>query len=157
MRLLPVLAAFLYACGAAPKRAEFPTQPPPPPPVVVVEEANPDFELVVVESVPNADEEGVSFTKVIVDGKEAGKTPVGPRSQEKRVRLKLPVGNQPVRLEHWFLPPVGEWTLYDASRQPRERFVRIEEGTIARLTLRFAPDGAPSLAVSREAAPPPKP
>lgn len=153
MRLLPVLAAFLYACGGAPKRAEFPTPLPPPPPVVVVEVENPDFELVVVESVPNADEEGVSYTKVFVDGKEAGKTPVGPRSQEKRVRLKLPSGNQPVRLEHWFLPPVGEWTMLDAARQPRERFVRVEDGTIARLTLRYGPDGAPSLQLAREAAP----
>ena len=80
---------------------------------------------------------------------------VGPRSQERRVRLKLPAGNQPVRLEHWFLPPVGEWTLLPEALQPRERFMRIDDATIARLTLRYAPNGSPTLALSREPAPKP--
>ena len=156
MRAGGLLALFLLAtaCSAPPKRAEFPQPLPPPPPVVVVEVKDPDFELVVIETVPNAEDEGVSFTKVFVDGKEAGKTPVGPRSQEKRVRLKLPAGNQPVRLEHWFLPPVGEWTLLETDRQPRERFVRVEETAIARLTLRYGADGAPALTLTREPAPP---
>ena len=60
-----------------------------------------------------------------------------------------------MRLEHWFLPPIGEWTRLPDALQPRERFVRIEGGTIARLTLRYGPDGAPSLALSRDAAPKP--
>jgi hypothetical protein len=148
------LVLFLAAC-AGQRQAEFPKPLPPPPPVVVVEVKDPNFELVAVEAVPNADEEGVSFTKIFVDGKEAGKTAVGPRSQEKRARLKLPAGNQPVRLEHWFLPPIGEWTRLPDALQPRERFVRIEDGTIARLTLRYGPDGSPSLALSRDAAPKP--
>jgi hypothetical protein len=142
-------------CAAPPRQAKFPEPLPPPPPVAVVEVKDPNFEAVVVEAVPNADDEGVSFTKIFVDGKETGKTAVGPRSQEKHVRLKLPAGNQPVRLEHWFLPPVGEWTRLPDALQPRERFVRIEDATIARLTLRYAPNGAPSLALSREAAPKP--
>lgn len=148
-RLLPLLL-LLGACSG-PRRAQFPEPLPPPPPVAIVAEvADPNFELVVVESVPNADDEGVSFTAVTVDGKEAGKTAVGPRSQEKRVRLKLETGNQPVRLEHWFLPPVGEWTRLPDALQPRERFVRIDAASIARLTLRYAPSGAPSLTLTRE-------
>lgn len=154
MRSLPLLAALLAAACAGPKLAEFPKPLPPPPPVAVVEVKDPNFEAVIVETVPNADDEGVSFTKIIVDGKEAGKTTVGPRSQERRVRLKLPTGNQPVRLEHWFLPPVGEWTMMPEDRQPRERFVRIDDATIARLTLRYGADGAPSLQLTRDAVPP---
>jgi hypothetical protein len=155
MRSLSFLAVLLAAACVGPRQAEFPKPLPPPPPVAVVEVKDPNFEAVVIEAVPNADDEGVSFTKIFVDGKEAGKTAVGPRSQEKHVRLKVPAGNQPVRLEHWFLPPIGEWTVLPDSRQPRERFVRIEDGTIARLTLRYGPDGAPSLALSRDAAPKP--
>ncbi len=154
MSRLSLLAVLLAAACAGPKTAEFPKPLPPPPPVVIVEVKDPNFELVVVEAVPNADDEGVSFTKIFVDGKEAGKTPVGPRSQERRVRLKLATGNQPVRLEHWFLPPIGEWTLLPPALQPRERFVRVEDATIARLTLRFGTDGVPSLQLTREAVPP---
>ncbi|MDO8756871.1 MAG: hypothetical protein Q7J64_02570, partial [Elusimicrobiota bacterium] len=148
------LAALMAAACTGPRQADFPQPLPPAPPIAVQELKDPNFEAVVVETVPNADEEGVAFTMIFVDGKEAGKTAVGPRSQEKRVRLKLPTGNLPVRLEHWFLPPVGEWTLLPEGQQPRERFVRIEDGTIARLTLRYDPAGRPSLALSREPAAP---
>lgn len=152
MRSAALLAALpLFVSCGAPRRAEFP--PPPLPPVAVVEVKNPNFELVVVEAVPNAGDDGVSLTQVFVDGTEAGRTPVGPRSQEKRVQLKLPAGNQPVRLEHWLLSPVGDWTRLPDAQQPRERFVRVEDGTLARLILRYAVDGAPSLQLSRDAAP----
>ena len=146
------MAVLLAAACAGPKQTERPQTLPPPPHAGTLEVKDPNFEAVVVEAVPNADEEGVSFTMIFVDGKMAGKTEVGPRSQEKRVRLKLPAGNQPVRLEHWFLPPVGEWTLLPEALQPRERFVRIEDGTIAHLTLRYDPAGRPALSLSREPA-----
>lgn len=152
MRRLTPWAVLLMAACVGPRQAEFPKPAPPPPPVAVVEVKDPNFEAVVIETVPNIDDEGVSFTKIFVDGKEAGKTGVGPRSQEKHVRLKLPAGNLPVRLEHWLLPPIGEWTRLPEEQQPRERFVRIEEGTIARLTVRYGPDGLPSIAISREPA-----
>lgn len=155
MRALALLAVLIPAACVGPRQAEFPEPLPPPPPVAVVEVENPNFEAVVIETVPNADDEGVSFTKIFIDGKEAGKTAVGPRSQEKHVRLKVPAGNQPVRLEHWFLPPIGEWTLLPEAMQPRERFVRIEDGTIAQVTLRYGADGVPTLALSREPAPKP--
>ena len=155
MRRLSLLIVLISAACSGPRLADFPKPPPPPPLVAIVEVKDPNFEVIVIEAVPNADDEGVSFTKVFVDGKESGKTAVGPRSQEKHARLKLFVGNQPVRLEHWFLPPIGEWTLVPGALQPRERFVRIEEGTIARLTLRYPPEGPPSLSINREAAPKP--
>lgn len=148
---LALLGLSLAAACGGPRRAEFPVPLPPPPPVAVVEVENPNFELIATEAVPNAEDEGVSFTKIFVDGKEAGKTSVGPRSQEKHARLKLAVGNQLVRLEHWLLPPVGEWTILPEPQQPRERFVRIRDGEISRLTLRFAPDGAATLTVTHEA------
>ncbi len=151
MRRLPLLAVLISAACSGPQRAELAT-PLPPPPAAIVEVKDPNLEVIVIEAVPNADDEGVSFTKIFVDGKETGKTSVGPRSQEKRTRMKLPVGNQPVRLEHWLLPPIGEWTLVSEALQPRERFVRIEEGMIARLTLRYGPGGPPAISISREAA-----
>ncbi|MEQ1917681.1 MAG: hypothetical protein ABL955_00660 [Elusimicrobiota bacterium] len=155
MRRLSFFVVLISAACSGPRLADFPKPPPPPPLVAIVEVKDPNFEVIVVEAVPNADDEGVSFTKIFVDGKESGKTAVGPRSQEKRARLKLPAGNQPVRLEHWFLPPIGEWTPMPEALQPRERFVRIEEGTIARLTLRYPPEGSPALSISREFAPKP--
>ncbi len=161
MRTLPLaaLTLLLAACGGAPKTkpspipdqpSPIPDQPPPPP---VVEVADPNFELVVAEAVPNADDEGVSYTAVYVDGVEAGKTAVGARSQDKILRLRLPAGNRLVRLEHWILPPVGEWTRLRDSRQPRERFVRIEEASLVRLTLRYPVTGGPILRFAREAPP----
>ncbi len=114
---------------------------------------DPNFVLVVTEAVPNTDVDGVSYTKVFVDGREAGKTEVGRKSETRKLALKLPAGNQPVRLEHWLLPAVGEWTRLDDILQPRERFVRIEDGTIARLELRFAENEASNaVTLSREAA-----
>ena len=153
MRRLSLLAVLIAAACSGPQRAEHSTLPPLP--AAIVEVKDPNLEVIVIEAVPNADDEGVSFTKIFIDGKETGKTAVGPRSQEKRTRMKLPVGNQPVRLEHWLLPPIGEWTLVTEALQPRERFVRIEEGMIARLTLRYGPGGPPTIAISREASPKP--
>lgn len=150
MKRFLLLAALLGAACGGPRRGGAPARPASPPPEAVSEVKDPNFEAVVIETVPNADDEGVSFTKVFIDGKEEGKTEVGPRSQEKRVRLKVPAGNQPVRLEHWLLPPIGEWTRLPDEQQPRERFVRIEDGTIAQVTLRYGPNGDPSLTISRE-------
>lgn len=135
------------AAVAAPKRPRF-EEPP--------EVKDPNFILVVSETVPNPDDDGISYTKVFVDGKEAGKTGVGRKADERTLKLKLPIGNQPVRLEHWVLPGVGEWTRLDDALQPRERFVRVEEGTIARLELRFAEgEASNTLTLSRVPAPAP--
>ena len=113
-----------------------------------------NFILVMSESVPNPDDDGPCFAKVFIDGHEVGKTDVGRRSEEHVLKLKLPLGNQPARLEYWFLPAVGEWTRLDDSRQSRERFVRVEEGSLVRLSLRFS-EGQSSnvLTISRESVP----
>lgn len=153
-RLLLAAAALLGAC-AAPRPAPAPggaggapaaaAEAPSP------EVRDPNLVLVVSESVPDPADDGGSFTKVFVDGEEAGRTAAGPRSETRVLKLKLPAGNRPVRLEQWVLPPEGDWTRLDEARQPRERFVRIEDGSTARLELRFA-EGAAShtLTVSRE-------
>jgi hypothetical protein len=162
MKRAPLLAALilLAACGA-PRKTAGPAGPPAVPPVPPAlrapqepaEVKDPNFVLVVTESVPNSDDDGISYTKVFVDGKEAGKTGVGRKSEERTLKLKLPIGNAPVRLEQWVLPPVGEWTRLDDALQPRERFVRIEDGTVARLELRFSNDEASNtLTLSRQTA-----
>ncbi len=138
-----VCTAFLAGCAStAPSgrsRREVPS-----------EVKDPNFILVVAETVPNPDDDATSYTKVFVDGKEAGRTEVGRRAEERTLKLKLPPGNQPIRLEHWVLPGVGEWTRLDDSQQPRERFVRIEDGVVARLELRFAEgEAANTLTLSR--------
>lgn len=149
MRKTPLLLVlFLAACAAPQSKPSVPAAQEPP------EVKDPNFVLVVTESVPNPDDDGVSFTKVFMDGREAGKTGVGRKSEEHTLKLKLPVGNQPMRLEHWTLPPVGEWTRLDDALQPRERFVRIEPDSIARLQLRFSEgESSNTLTLSRENAP----
>jgi hypothetical protein len=118
-----------------------------------VEVADPNLILVVSEAVPDPGDEGVSFTKVFIDDREVGRTEVARRSEEHELKLKLPAGNQPIRLEHWILPAVGEWTRLDDGRQPRVRFVRVEDGTIARLELHFSEgEASNTLRLSREPA-----
>ena len=155
MRRASALAALivLSAC-AAPRPASGPVEPArraaPPEPAEV---KDPNFILVVTESVPNPDDDGISFTKVFVDGQEAGKTVVGRKAEARTLKLKLAAGNQPIRLEQWVLPGVGEWTRLADALQPRERFVRVEDGTIVRLELRFAEgESSNTLTLSREAA-----
>ncbi len=158
MKRAPFYAALLLlAACAAPRKNAGAASPVPPAlraPAEPAEVKDPNFILVVTESVPNPDDDGISFTKVFVDGKEAGKTAVGRKSEDRTLKLKLPVGNQPLRLEQWDLPAVGEWTRVDDALQPRERFVRVEDGTIVRLELHFSDgEAANTLALSRQAAP----
>ena len=146
---LTALAGCLAGC-AAPK----PTYPPPPfAAAPAPEPKRPNFELTVTESVPSPDEDGLSFTRVIVDGVDKGQTPVGRKSQERTFSLQLSTGNMPVRLEQWALLG-ADWQRLDDSRQPRERFVRIEPGTVAKLKLHFAErEASHSLSVTRQSAP----
>jgi hypothetical protein len=150
----------LAACAAPPRKPAAPGPAPVPPvpeavraPAQPAEVKDPNFILVVSETVPNPDNDGISFTKVFVDGQEVGRTAVGRKSEERTLKLRLPAGNQPVHFEQWILPGVGEWTRVDDALQPRERFVRIEDGSIARLELRFTDGEATNtLSLSREAA-----
>ncbi len=163
-RLIPAVLILAAACAAPHPRAvtsvapvaaspEPPAPPPPPPPV-----ENPNFELTVSEVVQNPGDDGVSYTKVFVDGAEAGETEVGRKSQTRTLSLKLTPGNHPIRLEQWVLPPVGEWTRLPDDEQPRERFVRVEDGQISRLELRFSDGEATyTLDVVRQPVPPAAP
>jgi hypothetical protein len=137
------------ASSAAPAAMAVPAPAPQEPPEV----RDPNFVLVVSESVPDPNDDGIAFTKVFVDGQEKGKTSVGRKSEPRTLKLKLAPGNVLVRLEQWVLPGIGEMIRLDDTRQPRERFVRIEDGSIARLELRFT-DGEASntLVLSRESA-----
>lgn len=115
-----------------------------------VSPAEANFQLVVNETVTDPAEEGASYTIVFVDGAEAGRTAPGVRGAQKRLLLKLTPGNRPVRLEHWVLPAVGEWASAPPERQARERFMRVEEGFVTRVFLRFPPSGPPQLIAQRE-------
>lgn len=161
MRRATLLVALLLAaaCAAPRKTTSGPAAVPPVAPerrapAEPAEVKDPNFILLVDESVPNPDDDGVSYTKIFIDGKEAGKTAVGRKSEERTLKLKLPPGNVLIRLEQWILPSVGEWTLLDEAHQPRERFVRVENGSIVRLELRFSEaEGTNTLTLSRQAAP----
>ena len=72
-RYLLAFALLLAACASpapkasvavAPQRGDLPSVQEPP------EVKDPNFILVVSESVPNPDDDGVAFTKVFVDGRE---------------------------------------------------------------------------------------
>jgi hypothetical protein len=157
MRRAGLVSVLILASACAAPRGPASTAPSgvvPSPSQEPPEVKDPDFILSVSETVPNPGDDGISYTKVFADGKEAGKTAVGRRSEVRTLKLKLPPGNVLVRLEQWVLPGVGEWKRVDDALQPRERFVRVEDGTIARLELRFS-DGEASntLSLSRENAP----
>ena len=102
--IFPVLLA--AACGG-PRLAKFPEAPPPPPPVAVIEVLNPNFEAVVIEAVPNADDEGVSFTKIFVDGTEAGTTSVGFSTSRRPRRI---FGGYPDRPSRRNTSRFGTWS-----------------------------------------------
>ncbi len=144
MKLAPFFAflVLLGACATPRKNA-----------AAVPAALSPNFILVVSESVPNPIDDGLSFTKVFVDGKEVGRTGVGRKSEDRALQLKLPAGNEPVRLEHWILTGVGAWARLDDALQPRERFVRVEDGAIVRLEVRFSGgEAANVVTTSREPA-----
>jgi len=154
MRRALLAGLLLAGACAAPRagaKAHYGPKPSRPLFAAVPEVADPNLILVVSEAVPDPSDAGVSFTKVFVDEREIGRTEVARRSEEHVLKLKLPLGNQPIRLEQWLLPPVGEWAPLDGDRQPRVRFVRVEDGTIARLELHFSEgESSNTLRLSRE-------
>jgi hypothetical protein len=116
--------------------------------------ADANFELTAVEVVENAAEDGVGFVKVFVDGELSGQTQAGPRSSERRWQGRLPAGNRLLRFESWFAGPAGEPEPLAEEFQPRERFVRVEEGFRTKVQLKFSDGGRKSsLQASREPLP----
>jgi hypothetical protein len=159
-RLTPLLILLAAACAtprggvADSKPVAVPARPARPLFGETAEVKDPNFVLVVTEAVPDPTDDGISYTKVFVDGREAGRTEVGRKSDEHVLKLKIPVGNQPIRLEQWILPGTGDWTRVDDAFQPRERFVRVEDGAVVRVELHFAEgDGSNTLGISRAPAP----
>ena len=111
----------------------------PTPPVPVPMDA--DFVLVVAESIASSEEDLLSQTKAFMDGKAIGETHVGAKSEEKRWGMRIEPGNHLFRFEQWVFTPPSAWGPLDPAWQPRERFIRIEEGSRAVLTLRFSEGG----------------
>lgn len=141
-----LLAGLLLGACAAPGVSPAPEPAPPAAPSVSPDEAS--FQLLVHETVVDPTQEGRSYTVAFVDGSEAGRTRAGPQGSEKRLLLALAPGNRLLRLEHWLERAPEEWAL--SSRQPRERFVRVEDGFVTRVFLRYPAAGAPELLVQRE-------
>ncbi len=111
----------------------------PTPPVPVPEDA--DFVLAVVDAIASSEEDVLSQAKVFMDGKPLGETHIGPKSAEKRWGMRLEPGNHLFRFEQWVFTAPASWGPLDSAWQPRERFVRIEEGSRAVLSLRFSEGG----------------
>lgn len=114
-----------------------PVAPPAPPPMP----QNANFLLVVSEAVDSAADDLGSYTRVYVDGKPAGETPVAPKSQEKEWGALLPAGNHLFRFEKWNLPSTGDWAMLDPQWQPVERFIRVEPGQKTIVSLKFYDGG----------------
>ena len=135
-------------CGA-PKLAISPENRPPEAGFRIRPDAN--FELVISEAVSSAEEDADSYAKVYLDGFLVAQTSVGLKSQGKVWGERLAVGNHLFRLELWNTPRSGEGVPLDAQWQPQERFIRIEEGTRAKVALKFFDGGHNySYQISRE-------
>lgn len=124
-----LLAAVLLTWGCKGSRPEAPAPPP------LTPEAN--LEVVIHEAVERPDEEGTAYAQVFIDGTLLGQTPAGPKSTEKIWRGHVAPGNRLLRLEYWVLPGLGSWERLPDDRQPRERFVRVENGHKTAVQVRF--------------------
>ncbi|MBI4679502.1 MAG: hypothetical protein HY748_18165 [Elusimicrobia bacterium] len=141
---VPFIISSLWACA----RQKVVSPPPAPAPQAAVD-AN--FELVAVEVVESPEEDAVALVKVYVDGELAGQTQAGPKSSERRWQGALKAGNRLMRFENWSVGPSGEPELMAEDFQPRERFVRVEDGARTKVSLKFFDKGRQNtLQVSRE-------
>ncbi len=142
-------ALALWAAGCA-SRTQVVAPPEAPPPAV----ANPNIEVLVLEVVETREEDTLAYVKVFADGAPAGQTTAGPRSSERRWLGRLPAGNRLLRFEVWEVGPAGDAQALAEPWQPRERFVRVEEGSLTRVQLKFWDKGRRnSLDISRQPAP----
>ncbi|MBI5882586.1 MAG: hypothetical protein HZB91_05730 [Elusimicrobia bacterium] len=149
MRNLPLLAALALLASCAQQQVVRPPAAAAPKAVV---DAN--FELTASEVVESAEADTVGFVKVFVDNELAGQTQAGPRSSERRWQGKLAPGNRLLRFEAWNMSPAGEPEAAAEEFQPRERFVRVEEGFRTKVLLKFSDGGRKnSLQASREPLP----
>lgn len=111
--------------------------------------ANPNFDLTVREVVATPEEDTEVYAEVFVDGKPAGQTESGRRSQEKRWAAELEEGNRLMRFEVWDSSVTA--LRWPEDRQPRERFIRVEQGKKTKVELRFFDQGRQyELGISQE-------
>lgn len=120
-------AAVIWGCKGS--------RPAPPAQLPLAPDAN--FEVVIHEAVERPDEEGTAYAQVFIDGTLLGQTPAGPKSTEKSWRGPVAPGNRLLRLEYWVLPGLGSWERLPDDHQPRERFVRVEDGHRIKVSVRF--------------------
>lgn len=130
MRTGLAFCLLLLLAGCAPSREERKTPPPP---------AAPDANLTVTayEVVEKPEDEGTAYLKVYVDGAAAGQTATGPRSQEKKWEGAVPAGNHPVRFEYWVMTSTSDFSRLADDHQPRERFLRVEDGMRTKVEVKF--------------------
>ena len=128
------LVLLLLAGGCAPTRqrsAAVPTAAPP----------DPNASVAVYEVVEKPEDEAAAFLKVYVDGELAGQTATGPKSQEKSWNGRLAPGNRLFKLEYWTLAGLSDWKRLEDDFQPRERFIRLEEGAKTKILIKFFDQG----------------
>jgi hypothetical protein len=117
-----LILTVLMGCAGAPSRAP-----------ARVPDAN--FELILREVVGTPEEDSPVYAEVFVDGKPAGRTEPGLRSQEKRWEARLEEGNRLMRFEiRSSSETAGRWP---EDLQPRERFIRVEPGLKTKADLKF--------------------
>lgn len=103
----------------------------PPPP------ADPNFQVRVREVVDTSADDTTSYALAFIDGVEAGRTPAGPRSEEKSWSAVLPEGNHLMRFEVWDSTDGVSGVARPQALQPRERFIRVLPGQMTEVRLRF--------------------
>ncbi|MBI5631753.1 MAG: hypothetical protein HY921_12820 [Elusimicrobia bacterium] len=102
---------------------------------------NCNFELESSEAVPGLEEDSPAYVQIYIDGLPAGRTAALPKSQEKKWGRRLPAGNHLFRFEYWTQAAGGAWAPAEASRQPHERFIRVEREGRAKIVLKFYDGG----------------
>ncbi len=95
----------------------------------------------VYEVVERPEVDGLSYTAISVDGTSLGRTEAGLKSVRKTWEGRVEPGNRLLRFERWILPRISEWSKVRESRQPRERFVRVEAGMLSVVTIKYRMEG----------------
>lgn len=101
----------------------------------------PNLKIEVYEVVERPEEDALSYTTISVDGTSVGRTEAGLKSARKTWEGRVEPGNRLLRFERWVFPRVSEWSKVRESRQPRERFVRVEAGMLSVVTIKYHDEG----------------
>lgn len=104
----------------------------PGPPSIIVE---------VYEVVTSREKEAITCTWIYAGGRLAGKTTAALKSVKKRWEGRLEAGNHPLRFQRWRLVDDHTWMPDRGERQPRERFVRVQEGLQTLVRIKYYDGG----------------